>query len=217
MTGNKHARRAAQEGLNYIISKQPPHGAFSYGGPGNDVSVTGFQIQAIKSAFVAGLDVPKVAKERTDRFLQICMAKNYSVPYRINPNATVQGGGKLSMTAAALTGRLFMGRKRTARDCKGQAEYIISNDQHVRVGQAASNYYVVYYLSLAMFNMGGKYWKSWNKAFNSPLRARQAQQGPDVGSWPGGGAGGKVFATAMSCLALEVYFRYLPTYKDIRH
>jgi len=214
MMGRRDCERAAQMGLEYILRKQPAHGAFSYGGPGNDVSVTGFQIQAIKAAYVAGLRVPKEARQKTERFLRICMAKNYGTPYRIDPMSEVQKAHKLSMTAASLTGRLFMGHKRGAPDCVGQAEYIIAGDKHLQVAKQASNYYVLYYMSLSMFNMGGKYWKGWNNAFNAPLRARQVEAGPDMGSWPGGGAGGRVFSTAMACLALEVYFRFLPTYKS---
>ena len=86
-------------------------------------------------------------------------------------------------------------------------------------GKQASNLYFIYYLSLSMFNMGGKYWKSWNNAFNVPLRARQVKAGPDTGSWPTegfryGAHGGRIYTTAMACLALEVYFRYLPSYKS---
>jgi len=219
MTGRRDCERAAQMGLDYILRKQPTWGAFGYTGPGNDTSVTGFQLQALKAAYVAGLKVPKEARERAERFLRICMAKNYSTPYRIDASREVQGGGTPTMTAASLTGRLFLGHKRDAPDCEGQANYLIGNDQHVMAGKQAANLYFIYYLSLSMFNMGGKYWKSWNNAFNLPLRAKQVKAGADMGSWPTegfryGGHGGRVFTTAMACLALEVYFRYLPSYKS---
>jgi hypothetical protein len=213
MTGRRDAKKAAQAGLDYIIRKQPPHGAFSYVGPGNDVSVTGFQLQALKAAQVAGLEIPEQARKRAERFLDICMSKNYATPYRIAVDREVQGGGTVSMTAAALTGRLFLGHRRNAPDCVGQAEYLTGNDRHVDVARKANNHYAIYYLSLSMFNMGGKYWRSWNEAFNEPLRARQVKEGPEKGSWPIEGArygrhGGRVYTTALSCLALEVYFRY---------
>jgi hypothetical protein len=219
MPRNRKLKAAAQMGLDYIIRQQPPYGAFGYNGPGTDVSVTGFQIQAIKSAYIADLKVPKQAKERTERFLSICMAKDYGTPYRIKPNAKVQAGGRTTMTAAALTGRLFMGRHRTAPDCKGQAAYLTRGNRHLAAAKG-SNYYEIYYYSLAMFNMGGNYWKSWNNAFNGPLRAKQVQKGPERGSWPHnkgaqyGRHGGRVYTTSIACLALEVYFRYLPTYKS---
>ena len=209
MTGRKDCKKAAEMGLAYILRKQPPHGAFGYTGPGNDVSVTGFQVQAIKACLNVGIDVPKAAVERTGRFLKTCMCKNYSTPYRINPAAAVQAGsGKVSMTAAALTGRLFMGHKRSAPDCVGQADFLTAGDRHLAQAKQTTGYYPIYYLSLSMFNMGGKYWRSWNNAFNGPMREAQVTAGPEKGSWSGGGSGGRVFATSMACLSLEVYFRY---------
>jgi len=219
MTGHKGSRRAAQAGLDYILKHQPAHGAFGYTGQGNDVSVTGFQMQAMKAARVAHLAVPKSAGDRTERFLAICMAKDYSTPYRIDPSRALQGAGKTSMTAVSLAGRLFMGHRRTAPDCVGQAGWLTRDGRHLQVAKAAGNLYSTYYLSLAMFHMGGTYWKGWNAAFNRPLRARQVQAGPNKGSWPVRGMshgqhGGRVYTTAMACLGLEVYFRYRPSYQQ---
>ena len=222
MTNRRRLKEGAQDGLDYILSLQPSYGGFSYTGPGTDTSVTGFQLQAIKSAYIAKLNVPTKARASAEHFLKICMAKNYSTPYRINATADVQGGGSLSMTAASLTGRLFLGHKRTAPDCVGQAKFLTQNDQHVQLAKAANNLYSTYYLSLSMFNMGGDYWRSWNRAFNAPLRAKQVQAGPLNGSWPTqgflyGGHGGRIYTTSMACLALEIYFRFLPTYRSIKN
>jgi hypothetical protein len=217
MTGRKDCERAAQAGLDYILARQPSYGSFGYSGEGNDVSVTGFQLQALKSAYIAGLKVPKTAKDRAKKFLSICMHKpNGGVPYRINVAKSGQGSGGLrpSMTAATLTGRLFLGAKNRDPDCIKQADFLTRKDTHITIAKTASNFYTIYYLSLSMFNMGGKYWKSWNNAFNKPLRAKQVKSGPDKGCWKSKGHGGDIFGTTMACLSLEVYFRYLPTYKS---
>ncbi len=212
-------KEAAQAGIDFILRHQPSYGSFGYTGAGNDTSVTGFQIQAMKAAYVAGLDVPESAREKTERWLKINMTSEGGTPYRIRTDQEVQDNAKPTMTAASLTARLFMGHGPKSPDCVRQAEFITANDAHVKVGQAASNLYHVYYLCLSMFNMGGNYWKSWNAAFNEPLRAKQEKDGPEKGSWPEktcqyGNRGGRVYTTAMACLALEVYFRFLPSYKD---
>ena len=213
----EEARHAAQYGLDYILSKQPTHGGFAYTGPGTDVSVTGWQVMAIKSAITAELYVPKAAKERTEKFLDVSTAKDYSTPYQFSPTGDTHPGTP-RMTAVGLTCRLFMGHKRNAPDCVGQAEWLTKNDQHLKVAQTGRDLYYIYYMSLAMFQMGGEYWKKWNDAFNKGLRESQEKDGPDKGSWPVQGTcfgahGGRVYTTAMACLALEVYFRYLPLYK----
>jgi hypothetical protein len=233
MPKRRDARVAAQGGLNYIVRMQPSHGSFSYTGPGApaprpdkpssaDVSVTGFQIQAIKAAQVAELNVPKQAIERTQRFLTICMNRQTGgVPYRINPTKGSQGRTDLrsTMTAATLAGRLFMGERNTSPRAKLQANFLMANNRMKTAAQRASNVYEIYYISLAMFNMGGEYWRAWNPAFNNALRAKQVKSGPEAGSWPIQGMvysdhAGRVYTTAMACMALEVYFRFLPTYRS---
>ena len=55
-------RRSAQKAINYIVNAQHDGGGWRYGParPG-DTSVTGWQIMALKSGQMAGLDVPTVA------------------------------------------------------------------------------------------------------------------------------------------------------------
>jgi len=206
--GGSKVKKAAQHAIDYIARIQPEGGGFSYGGGGNDTSVTGFNLQAIKAALNVGLSVSPDTLAKSERFLRRCLNADYSTSYQAG-----QGGGKPSMTAASLTGRLFLGHKRTARDCTGQAQWLTANNKHVQIARQANNLYTIYYMSLSMFNMGRNYWKGWNKAFNAPLRARQEKKGPNKGSWPNGGFaygghGGRVYTTAMAVLSLEVYFRY---------
>jgi len=211
------ARKAAQNGIDYILSKQPSHGGFGYTGPGNDTSVTGWQVMAINSAMIAKLRVPRAARERTENFLRLSMADDASTPYRINPSGAT-GRGTPRMTAVALTARLFMRHSREAKDCVRQADWLTARDGHLTLASRGTDFYYIYYTSMAMYHMGGKYWTPWNKAFNAGLRARQVRTGPDKGSWPVVGSaygphGGRVYTTAMACLALEVYFKHLPMYK----
>jgi len=67
-------RGAAQDGVNYICSKQSDvYGGFTYGGPGQDMSVTGWNIQAIRAGINAGLDIPASSQyggSKTQLFLE---------------------------------------------------------------------------------------------------------------------------------------------------
>jgi len=234
MMGGRDLRDAAQAGLHVIFGLQVEGGGFGYlgppdwkhvpqqlqqGAPRPDTSITGFQIQAIKAGITSKLDVPEDAKRKTENFLQMCVNPDGSSWYRSGlgvPDWNTRPR-VLSLTAASLTGRLFMGHKNTDNDCLGQANYLKANG-HLQMAASVNNYYGIYYLSLAMFNMGGEWWDDWNRAFNPALRAKQVKSGPNKGSWPvkgstWGGVGGRVYTTAMACLSLEVYFRYLPTYK----
>ena len=212
MTRSRKVKEAAQNGLDYILRAQPADGGFGYTGAGNDTSVTGFQIQAVKAAITCDLNVPKEARAKVENFLQRCVNADGSTSYAAAQSPGAGGTGTPSMTAASLTGRLFMGHKRTDADVVAQAKWLAA-DNYVAIGQEVNNLYSIYYLSLSMFNMGGAYWKNWNAVFNTALRAKQEKEGPEAGSWAHGGFkygahGGRVYTTAMACLALEVYWRY---------
>jgi hypothetical protein len=77
--------------------------------------------------------------------------------------------------------------------------------------------YFLYHSSLAMFQMGGRHWKVWNKHMKKALLEAQVRGGKDDGSWAPAGSGmctclGRTMATALGAMTLEVYYRYLRIY-----
>ena len=74
------------------------------------------------------------------------------------------------------------------------------------------NYYYWYYGTYAMFQFAGPKWKTWNKAMLSALLPHQRNGGCEDGSWDGVGEwcapGGRVYATAINVLTLEIYYRF---------
>ncbi len=72
--------------------------------------------------------------------------------------------------------------------------------------------YYWYYGSYAMYQMGGRHWKAWNRAMKPAVLDSQRHDGSHHGSWdpvgPWGLPGGRVYSTASMVLCLEVYFRY---------
>ena len=85
-------------------------------------------------------------------------------------------------------------------------------------GETVDLYYW-YYGTMAMFQMQsqGEYWKHWNEAMRDMLIRHQVKEGEMRGSWDPvglwGDIGGRVYSTALVALDLEVYYRYLPTFK----
>jgi hypothetical protein len=63
----------------------------------------------------------------------------------------------------------------------------------------------------AKFQKGGADWDAWNRMFANELVQNQQRDG----HWEGGEHGGTVYTTTLCCLMLEVYYRYLPTYKKV--
>jgi hypothetical protein len=78
--------------------------------------------------------------------------------------------------------------------------------------------YYNYYATQAMKQYGGDRWKTWNAKMRDFLVDRQEREGPATGSWifdeKYSKAAGRLYATSLACMTLEVYYRFLPLYKE---
>jgi len=213
--------RMAQRAVNRIIRAQPPSGGLDYNGYNPrrvDVSVTGWNIMAIKSAVVAKLKVPPEAIRRSRRFLQNATYPDGRVGYSADNHKTRPGNPSPSMTAVGALCRLFLDCPRTDPLLVRSCDYLLQS------GVQLNDLYYTYYATLAMFQMGArsKYWRAWNRGFRDPLIGLQAKGGPLAGSWHPqphrfGRQGGRVYSTAMAILSLEAYWIYLPLYQQSGH
>ncbi len=75
------------------------------------------------------------------------------------------------------------------------------------------DFYLWYYATHAMHNMGGEHRVWWNRRIRDVLVENQCKTGDDEGSWDyenakWGKRGGRVYTTALGALCLEVYYRY---------
>jgi len=135
-----------------------------------------------------------------------------------------------AMTAEALASRLLLGFPLTVAAADEGQRMLLKN----LPGRSEENLYYWYYATLAMYQMRGDMagasknssngnnateiaWNQWNDATKQQLCSSQVPRGPSEGSWnPScvwGDYGGRVYSTAMACMCLEVYYRYLPMYK----
>jgi hypothetical protein len=93
--------------------------------------------------------------------------------------------------------------------------------------------YYWYYATQAMFHIGGQYWDAWNSMLRDQLVTHQEIAGPERGSWDPlskgwpkdqngadtwamNGAGGRLYVTCFSTYVLEVYYRHLPLYSELK-
>ena len=174
-----------------------------------DTSVLGWQVMALKSAQMAGIEVPYESLNCARAWLDRVSKPTGSGLYAYQPNRRPTP----AMTAESMFAQQLLGRRRDEPRMRESAALLIDNlpDWH-----SQPNTYYWYYATLALYQHQGKEWKRWNDVLTRQLIKNQHRSGPNAGSWDPVGEwadlGGRVYQTALCTLMLEVYYRYLPLY-----
>ena len=217
MTPDHVPVRVLKQAVDCIVAAQQPGGGWDYQRQQtdrNDTSVACWQIMALMSAKRTGkVTVPVKTIRGAIQHLDRVTMKSGRVKYLPTRKETSP-----SLTAAALFCRLLLGWDRTTRIARRSAARLRPHlPKWSQAGQWPFPQYYWYYGTLAMFQMGPPYWTEWNPAMREMLVKKQRRKGDERGSWDplrsGGSAGGRAYSTALNCLDLEVYYRYLPLYK----
>lgn len=219
MTKDQRLRLPAQRAVEYICRAQHPElGGWHYYTPGQpvtvgDLSVVGWQLMALKSAKMSGLDVPPAVLTKAQKFLK-SVSKGESGglgSYQVDTGATP------AMTAVGLLSKQFLGAKRSDPAMAEGVKYMM---QYLP-GKYSRNSYYFYYATQVMHNLPGAEWDEWNRATRRYLIETQEKTGCCAGSWnpdlpakdPYSDEGGRLLITSVNTLSLEVYYRFLPLYK----
>jgi hypothetical protein len=174
-----------------------------------DTSQLGWQVMALKSAQLAGLEIPAQTRGGIERFLKsVTLGRDGGLacyqPIRPVPSR--------SMTAEALACRQFLAIPSTPAALAEASAYLLEEVP----GAGTTNFYYWYYATLAMYQLHGEPWKRWNDAMQRKLIATQRTDGELAGSWDPdpvwGGCGGRTYSTALGALCLEVYYRFMPLF-----
>jgi len=220
MTADKKLQPRAQSAVDYIVKAQHAAGGWRYSpGQAGDTSVTGWQIQALKSAHLAGLKVPKEALTKANGFLDSVAGGT--------PNGSTYGyvnkGASPSMTAVGLLCRQYLGWGPKNPGLIGGVEVLKQmppRDVRKPDDNRQMDIYYYYYATQVMHFYGGPDWHEfWNPRMRDWLLNLQVTgNGPNAGSWNPdgtftGSAGGRLLATCLCLLTQEVYYRHLPLYK----
>jgi len=213
MTGDASLRPPLEKAVRYTLSMQSPAtGGWRYAaGDKGDTSQLGWQVMLLTSARQAGLTGLEPAEARARTFLQSvsCGRAGGLAAYRPGERPSV------AMTAEALVCRLFLGMP-ADHPCVGEAvELLARSPPETR----SPNAYTWYYATVASFHAGGPHWEAWNRHLQAALLPLQRRESSGLdGSWDPdpvwGGHGGRVFATAMAAMTLEVYYRHLPMHRQ---
>ncbi len=209
-------RNAMDRGIAIIINGQQSSGGFDYRydkGPRFDTSVSGWQIQALKAASIAGSNQPglKDAIQNSIRFLQtLAFARDGSgFVYCGEITTPPPTGAKWTMTGVGTLSLQLLGAGTAPQTRQGLK--LLTDIPFEWPRDAKPSVYGFYYLTQAKFQSGNTAaWTLWNRQMQQALLRAQH---PD-GHWEGGDydKGSHVYTTALCTLMLEVYYRYLPTF-----
>ncbi|MCK6470270.1 MAG: hypothetical protein L6R28_00875 [Planctomycetes bacterium] len=230
---------AAQKAINYSCeihqAQDGPSDKFGWRYTAKDrtgdLSNVGWFVMQLKSAKVAGLQVDPASFEGAIKYLNHVMADPVNV--KKDPNASYDTGGHRygysdknpwhNTTSIGTLCRLFTGTK--PEEVAGAVRWVM-NEEPLRweagMGKGVSNHpfpmYFLYYTTLTAFQVGGEIWKEWNDGMKQLLLTNQRKDGDADGSWdPLGGhekKAGRAYTTALGAMCLEVYYRYLPMYRE---
>jgi hypothetical protein len=212
MTGDAELRPVLERAVRHTLAMQnPATGGWRYAaGDRGDTSQLGWQLMVLSSAGNAGVAGLEAAQARALPFLQSVSsgAAGGLAAYRPGERPS------LTMTAEAIYCRFLLGLP-AEHPAAAEALELIARTPPER---SRPNAYAWYYATLASFHAGGPQWERWNLALQAALLPLQRRDGTAFdGSWDPdpawGGHGGRVYATALGAMTLEVYYRHLPMHR----
>ncbi len=133
LTSDPKLKQSAQRALNFIVSAQDTAaGGWRYAPKqAGDLSVTGWQLMALKSGQMAGLSVPKNTLKLSEKFLDSCETSNKGGYAYLPSNGH---GESIAMTSVGLLCRQYSGVNPQPRFAVGHAAV-----EGVSAGQAGQH------------------------------------------------------------------------------
>ncbi|MFV1968728.1 MAG: hypothetical protein ACC628_25195 [Pirellulaceae bacterium] len=220
LSGDEDLKVPAQRAIKYLVESQHSTGGGWRYSPGQagDMSATGWVFLAIRYGQLAGLVIRPTPLSRAERFLDACAAGPEEAKlsrYSYTPGSDA----KLSLSAAGLLTREYLGWKKDNPDLQAGVKYLMQNlppESSDKVGHL----YYYYYATQVLHHMEGSEFDLWNHRMREHLIRLQEREGHQAGSWNPEGAtygnrGGRLYTTAMAIMTLQVYYRHLPMYRAV--
>jgi prenyltransferase beta subunit len=167
-----------------------------------DISVTGWQLLALRAAKNVGCDVPSANIDLAVDYMKRCREPK-------SGGFCYQPGGRLTVpcTGTCILGLELCGKDRHHTPEALQAgSYLLNNPP---TWNGYHFFYGAYYGSQAMFQLGGSYWKTFRPKLHKVLLDNRRPNG----CWIGNEGQGPVYGTALAVLSLTVENRLLPIYQ----
>lgn len=242
MTNDKRVGRSLRKAIKVIINAQCKDGGWDYiarrQDRGHDLSLAVMQAKALRGAMDIGIHIPSHNVNKA-----IASVQGYYRPSGNKPDREAErhgwrhqqarfpgrftysggGGGTTAMAAAGAVCLQEYGMYKDFRIFRSMQGVLddIGNRMKVEPGKVPFDAYTMYYVSQALYQVGGKPWRDGYPKIRDALVKTQnrgtsqgaGRTGSDYGSWVGGRVGGKpgqLWGTSVAVFALNIPNRYLP-------
>jgi hypothetical protein len=220
-------KKPVERGVQVIVAGQQSGGGWDHRyqhDKWSDLSVGGWQVQALKAAQGAGVSVQGLeeALQKSVGFVQGMHAGGGKFYYRIG-NKTPNGDLDYMTGVAALCMQLAgQGDAPEVKEGLAYLKDVECSDwgegwDKTKKNKSFNIAYEWYYNTQAIFQKGGSKWTSWNNRFAPMLIEAQDRSG----AWkPPSEAREKVskdiiYTTSFCTLSLQVYYRIPPTFQNV--
>jgi squalene cyclase len=199
---NERIKTALTKAVRLTQQSQSNNGGWYYSpnSGADEGSVTVTQVQGLRSARNAGIDVPEKVMKNAIEYLHKSQNSDGGIRYSLS-------GGTSSVALTAAGAEVFMmAGQYNAKEAAHACEFLKKNLDPRRT-QGYHDVYTNFYGSQAMFQIGGDYWAHFFTAMRDKLLSSQSSDG----SWRGDV--GSTYSTAIGILILCLPYRYLPIFQ----
>ena len=207
MTGDTLLMGPVTHAQKYIETAQHKKGGWRYiPGTRGDMTVTGWQLMALKSCELSGVRSGELTYQQASDFLDSLQSTSGCFGYQA-PAETP------TTTAVGVLSKMYLGAHARNHALEQGTRFVA--DQ----GPSKNDVYFNYYATQLLHHRRDEAWPKWNEEMRDYLVAKQDSSNThQAGSWHfqdrHGNVGGRLYTTAMAVMILEVYYRYLPLYGE---
>ena len=204
ITHRPEIREKLQKAVRLIVDCQNDEGGWRYQPVKRDadISVTICQINALRAARIAGLEVPQHTIDAYIRYVKQSQNADGGFRYMLPGGASAfprSAGGVLALESAG---------DRDSKEVRDGVAYLRGFVGGIKLGTRYSHYfYGHYYAAQAIWLRGGDDWAQWYPAIRDELLERQSAQG----FWADSIC--HEYGTAMALIVLQIPNNYLPIFQ----
>jgi hypothetical protein len=222
ITKYETAKSKAEAALAFVLSAQNTDGGWGWAandGKSNSMA-TCFAVLALKAAKTGGLNVPAGAFEKAGKYFSSVTDDKGTTGYdAIGGGAfEIPGVGKFDdfneTTAASCIGRIFCSVKRSEPAMTASLKNVLMNSipGSKKDPSAKPDFMYAYLGTYSVFQFGNENWEKWYPSVTSALFKAIRADGCMNGSFDPDDrwckSGGRLYATALNTLTLEIIARY---------